>query len=162
MMALGWLKQALDRLPQNQTFLKETIKQAVHELVHLTLAFEVAKDDAHHRRAECTGEPVSPLPPLPMDAIEEQQRAELAELHFEDDEDEIDSADTAERYTIREEWYSEKQAAAWIVKTLSMLPLEKHFSRLRELLVAARRALLRRIGELEQAVGFDVVMFYES
>jgi hypothetical protein len=162
MMALGWLKQTLDRLPQNQTSLRSVVDQAIHELVHLLLFFEIIKEDAHHQRAECTGELALLLPPLPMDAIEEQQRTDLAELHFEDDADEIDSAETAERYTIREEWYCEKQSAAWIVETLNMLPLEKHFSRVREPLVAARRALLRRMSELEEAVGFDWVIFYES
>jgi hypothetical protein len=93
-----------------------------------------------------------------MSAIEEYQRSQLAKIS----DPEIESAEHAERNTMRLEWYVERKAAEWIVETLKMLPLDRKLARLRKLLVPTRKALVRRMSEIEEAVGFDMVMASES
>jgi len=159
MMALGWMKQTLERLPENQTLLKGLVDHALMELLHETLALGMAMDQAHEMCSECTGEAAQAPAPMSMDAVEEEQRSQLAKICFYDN---VDPGEDARLNTITQEWYSEKQAAAWIVKTLNMLPLDRQFSQVRTALIAARKALLRRITEIEEAVGFDLVMFCES
>jgi len=108
--------------------------------------------------SECTGQPSEYPGPPPMKAIEEYQRSQLAQIS----DPEIESAEHSERNTMRLEWYVEKKAAEWIVETLKMLPLEQKLARLRKILVPTRKALLRRMSEIEGAVGFDMVMASES
>jgi hypothetical protein len=158
MMALGWINQALERLPQNQALLKGLLNESQVELAGLTVAFNIGMDQARQMISECTGEPVRASDPGPADAIEEYQRAQVAKIA----DDDIESAEDAERDTMRQEWYAEKQSAVWIVETLNMLPLERRLSSLRNILVATRKALLQRIAEIEESVGFDLVMYHES
>jgi hypothetical protein len=158
-MALGWIKQALERLPQNQAFLTGLLVRSVEELASLAAAFDIGMDEAHRMLSECTGEPASQARGLaPTDTIEAEQRLQLAALC----DDDIECAEDAERNIMRLEWYAEKQAAAWIVETLNMLPLDSRLSSLRKTLVGTRKVLFRRIAEIEEAVGFDLVMYRES
>ena len=158
MMALGWTKLALERLPRKQIALKKLLESSLMEMGHFVVASDIATDEAHRMVSECTGEPSqSPGPPA-MDAIEEYQRLELSKIS----DDEIESAEHAYRNTMRLEWYVEKKAAEWIVETLKMLPLDRELTRLREILVPARKALLRRMAEIEETIGFDMVLASES
>jgi hypothetical protein len=158
MMALGWINQALERLPQNQALLKGLLNESRVELAGLTVALNIGMDQARQMISECTGEPAKASDSGPADAIAEHQRSQVAEIS----DDDIESAEDAERNTMRQEWYAEKQAAVWIVETLNMLPLERRLSSLRKVLVATRKALLQRIAEIEESVGFDLVMYRES
>jgi hypothetical protein len=158
MMALGWAKLALGRLPQNQIALKKLLDSSLVELAHFILASDIAMNKAHHMLSECTGEPSQYPGPPPMSAIEEYQRSQLAKISDPD----IESAEHAERNTMRLEWYVERKAAEWIVETLKMLPLDRELTRLRKTLVPTRTALLRRMSEIEEAMGFDMVMASES
>jgi hypothetical protein len=158
MMALGWIKLALDRLPQNQSALKKLLEGSLMELVHFVLASDIAMNEAHRRLSECTGEPSQYPGPPAMGAIEEYQRSQLAKISDPD----IESAEDAERNTMRLEWYVERKAAEWIVETLKMLPLDQELARMRKALVPTRKALLRRMAGIQEAVGFDLVMFFES
>lgn len=63
---------------------------------------------------------------------------------------------------MRLEWYIERKAAEWIVETLKMLPLDQKLARLRKILVPTRKALVRRMAEIEEAVGSDMVIASES
>ena len=158
MMALGWTKIALERLPRNQIALKKLLERSLMEMGHFVVASDIATDEAHRMVSECTGEPSQyPGPPV-MDAIQEYQRLELSKIS----DDEIESAEHAYRNTMRLEWYVERKAAEWIVETLKMLPLDRELARLREILVATRKALLRRMAEIEEAIGFDMVLASES
>jgi hypothetical protein len=157
-MALGWINQALERLPQNQTFLKGLLNESRVELAGLTVALNIGMDQARQMISECTGEPATASDPGPADEIAEHQRSQVAEIS----DDDIESAEDAERNTMRQEWYAEKQATVWIVETLNMLPLERRFSSFRKVLVATRKALLQRMAEIEETVGFDLVMYRES
>lgn len=158
MMALGWTKLALERLPQNQIPLKKLLETSLVELAHFAIAGDIATDEAHRMLSECTGEPSRYPGPPAMDAIEEYQRSELSKIS----DDEIESAEHAYRNTMRLEWYVEKKAAEWIVETLKMVPLDRELARLREILVPTRKALLRRMAEIEEAIGFDMVLASES
>jgi len=159
MMALGWVNQVLERLPENQAVLKELLNQSQVELSSLVVAMNIGMDRAHQMLSECTGEPVPTSSSLsPTEALGEEQTRQLAAVC----DDDIRSAEDAERNTVRQEWYSEKQAATWIVETLNMLPLDRALSSLRKILVATRKALLRRMAEIEKSVEFDLVVYFES
>jgi RNA polymerase-binding transcription factor DksA len=158
-MALGWISQALDRLPQDQAVLRGLLNESRVELSSRVVALTIEMDRARQRRCECTGEPVPAARGLaPAEVIEAGQRLQLAAVC----DDAIESAQDAERNTLRQEWYCQKQGAAWIVETLNMLPLDRSLSSLRKTLVATRKALLGRIAEIEESVEFDLVMFLES
>jgi hypothetical protein len=158
MMALGWTKLALERLPQNQIALKKLLESSLIELAHFVVAYDMATHEAHRMLSECTGEPSQYPGPPAMVAIEEYQRSELSKIS----DDEIESAEHAYRNTMRLEWYVEKKAAEWLVETLKMVPLDRELARLREILVPTRKALLRRMAEIEEAIGFDMVLASES
>jgi len=158
MMALGWTKIALERLPRNQIALKKLLESSLMEMGHFVVASDIATDEAHRMVSECTGEPSQYPGPPAMDAIEEYQLLELSKIS----DDEIESAEHAYRNTMRLEWYVEKQVAEWIVETLKMLPLDREVARFREILVPTRKALLRRMAEIEEAIGFDMVLASES
>ena len=158
MMAVGWTKLALERLPQNQIPLKKLLETSLVELAHFVIASDIATDEAHRMLSECTGEPSQYPGPPAMDAIEEYQRSELSKIS----DDEIESAEHAYRNTMRLEWYVEKKAAEWIVETLKMLPLDRKLARLRDTLVPTRKALLLRMAEIEEGIGFDMVLASES
>lgn len=158
MMALGWTKLALERLPQNQSALKKLLDGSLVELADFMLAGDMAVNEAHRMLSECTGESSQYPGPPPMAAVEEYQRSQLAKIADPD----IESAEHAERNTLRLEWYVERKTAEWIVETLKMLPLDRELARLRKTLVPTRKALVRRMAEIEEAVGFDMVMASES
>lgn len=158
MMALGWSRLVLEHLPQNQIALKKLLTSSLVELAHFVLASDIGMNEAHHMLSECTGEPSQYPGPPAMAAIEEYQRSQLGKIS----DPEIESAEHAERNTMRLEWYVERKAAEWIVETLKMLPLDQKLARLRTILVPTRKALVRRISEIEEAVGFDMVMASES
>jgi hypothetical protein len=158
MMALGWTKLALERLTQNQIALKKLPEGSLMELVHFILASDIAINETHRRLSECAGEPSQYPGPPAMGAIEECQSSELAKIC----DDDIESAEHGQRNTMRLEWYVERKAAEWIVETLKMLPLDRELARPRKILVPTRKALLRRMAKLEEAVGFDMVMASES
>lgn len=158
-MALGWISRALERLPGDQAVLRGLLNQSRVELSNLVVTLDIEMDRARQMLCECTGEPVPPASgPASTEAIAKEQRSQLAAVSAED----IETPEDAERDTLRQEWYCEKQAARWIVETLSMLPLDRSLSSLREMLVATRKALLGRIAEIEKSVEFDLVMFLES
>ena len=158
LMALGWIKHALERLPPNQTVLKGLLESSLIELTSFMTALNIAMDQAHQMLSDCTGEPSAGSDPAPMAAIEEHLRSQLAKIS----DDDIESAEHAERNTMRLEWYVEKKAAEWIVETLNMLPLDRKLSALRKILVPTRKALMQRMGQIQEAVGFDMVMASES
>jgi hypothetical protein len=158
MMALGWTKLALERLLQNQIALKKLLEGSLMELAHFVLASDIAINEAYRRLSECAGEPSQYAGPPAMGTIEECQRSELAKIS----DDDIESAEHGQRNTMRLEWYVERKAVERIVETLKMLPLDRELAQLRKILVPTRKALLRRMAELEEAVGFDMVMASES
>jgi hypothetical protein len=118
----------------------------------------MAVDEAHQMLADCTGEPSAASDAAPMAAIEQYLRSQLAKIS----DDDIESAEHAERNTMRLEWHVEKKAAEWIVETLNMLPIDRRLSPLRKVLVPTRKALMQRMGQIQDAVGFDMVMASES
>jgi hypothetical protein len=158
LMAIGWIKGALQRLPPNHTALKDLLDRSLIELATFATALNMAMDEAHQMLADCTEEPSAASDATPMAAIEEYIRSQLAKIS----DDDIESAEHAERNTMRLEWYVEKKAAEWIVETLTMLPIDRKLSPLRNILVPTRKALMQRMVEIEEAVGFDMVMASES
>jgi hypothetical protein len=158
LMALGWIQHALERLPPNQTALKGLLDRSLIELASFATALNMAMDQANQMLSDCTGEPSAASDPAPMAAIEEHLSSQLAKIS----DDDIESAEHAERNTMRLEWYVDKKAAEWIVETLNMLPLDRKLSSLRKILVPTRKALLQRMGQIQEVVGFDMVMASES
>src|SRR5947209_4037755 len=79
MMALGWVNQVLERLPENQAVLRELLNQSRVELSSLVIAMNIGMDWAHQMLSECTGEPVQTSSSLsPKEALGEEQTRQLA------------------------------------------------------------------------------------
>ena len=77
-MALGWIKQALERMPQYQAVLNGLLVRSVVDLASLAVAFDIGMDEAHQILSEYTGEPAAQAPGLaPPDTIEGEQRSQL-------------------------------------------------------------------------------------